>query len=154
MRKDFQITNEGDIAIVSEEVYDDVAQVYRTYRKAGSVSKDSSMMQTVKIRLMSSDPDVKDINTKGFCANLEDLLGMANTEETARLGIEKITKSLTFDGLVKNDQLYIRPTPTREDEIKFYILIRTEGDTVLGFEVFLNLEGGVRMGRIIDDSIS
>ncbi len=112
-----------------------------------------SLLQTIKIRLISSDPDVPDIKEKDFCANLEDLIGLPNTIETAKIGVDQITRSLTHDQLVSFEDLYVRPVPLSQSMITFYVLVKDD-NTVISFEAQLNLEEGVTIGRISYDTIS
>ena len=153
VRRDFYMTDDGDIALAPVEYYNAATGVVEMPKVVREIEGKESMMQTVKIRLMSSDPDVPDIKYTDFCANLEDLLGKPNTLETANKGMQMITHCLTFDGLVSPDNLYVRPTPINNNEIVFFVLIKDEKD-VLVFEVVLNLEDGVRIGRVGHDIIS
>ena len=155
-KKDFFITEDGDI------------EFNRTFLSFGEANRDEplaeksnvkmvrdreSLLQTIRIRLISSDPDVPDIKEKDFCANLEDLIGLPNTIETAQKGVEQITRSLTYDQLVSFDDLYIRPVPLSQSTITFYVLVKDD-NTVISFEATLNLEEGVTIGRIGYDTIS
>lgn len=112
-----------------------------------------SLLQTIKVRLLSSDPDVRDIKSKGFCANLEDLIGLPNTVETAKMGVDKITTSLTFDDLVSFEDLYVRPVPLDSSTITFFVLVKDD-NTIISFEARLNLEDGVTIGRVSYDTVS
>ena len=152
-RKDLYMTEDGDISLEPISYYNFDNEVHENPRRIREIADKESMMQTVRVRLMSSDPDVPDIKYTDFCANLEDLIGMPNTVETANLGIDMITRSLTFDNLVAKNDLYVRPTPTNNTEIAFFVLIKDEKDVIV-FEVLLNLEDGVRIGRIGYDSVS
>ncbi len=133
--KDFKLTPSGDIELTGH------------YGGAVPAHGITSLMQTVKVRLMSSDPDVIDVTAKDFCANLEDLIGMPNTIETAQLGVEKITRSLTFDGLVSSDHLFVRPTPVNKTMMVFFVFIENEGYGSIYLEVIINFEMGVTIGR-------
>lgn len=140
--KDFKLTSSGDIALM--DTYGAVEHVYDI----------QSLMQTVKVRIMSSDPDVIDISaTTEFCANLEDLIGMPNTIETANLGVEKITNSLTYDGLVSSDDLFVRPTPVNKTMMVFFVFIKNEGTGSIYLEVIINFEVGVTIGRESYDAV-
>lgn len=139
--KDFKLTPTGDI------------QISQAYGALDSSDGLESLMQTVKVRIMSSDPDVIDVTETDFCANLEDLIGMPNTIETANLGVEKITNALTFDGLVSNDDLYIRPTPVNKTMMVFFVFIQNEGKRSIYLEVIINFEMGVTIGRESYDAV-
>ena len=152
-RRDLYMTLDGDISLEPVSYYNFENEVHEKPRKVQETTDNESMMQTVRVRLMSSDPDVPDVKYKDFCANLEDLIGMPNTIETAELGVDMITRSLTFDNLVAKSNLYVRPTPVSNTEMVFYVLIKDEKD-VIAFEVLLNLEDGVRIGRVGYDSVS
>lgn len=133
--RDFKLTANGDILLVQDE------------ESLSEVSDYAALMQTMKVRVMSSDPDVIDPTEKDFCCNLEDLIGLPNTVETAQLGIEKITRSLTHDGLVSQDDLYIRPTPVNRTMMVFFVFVKKESGDNMYFEVIINFELGVTIGR-------
>ena len=155
-KSDFFITEDGDI------------ELRRTYLSFDNKEPDvpllenrniklihgrESLLQTIRIRLISSDPDVPDVKAKDFCANLEDLIGLPNTVETAKLGVEMITRALTFDKLVSYEDLYVRPVPLNQSTITFFVLVKDD-NTVISFEALLNLEEGVTIGRVNYDSVS
>lgn len=133
--KDFRLTPTGDIELTE------------AFGSAVPAHGIASLMQTVKVRLISSDPEVIDVRETDFCANLEDLIGMPNTIETAQLGVEKITRSLTYDGLVSGDHLYVRPTPVNKTMMVFFVFIESDGQGSIYLEVIINFEMGVTIGR-------
>ena len=135
-KRDFKIDARGDLVLGSAD-----------NRYMAETSGVESLMQTVKVRIMSSDPDVPDSLFTDFCANLEDLIGMPNTYETAELGMSKIRQSLTIDGLVSGEDLFIRPTVVSKEMIAFFVFIKKEGIGTMYLEVLLNLEVGVQIGR-------
>lgn len=139
--RDFKLTPTGDI------------DLGKSFAPVESVDGIASLMQTAKVRVMSSDPEVEDVVATDFCANLEDLIGMPNTIETAQLGVEKITRSLTYDGLVSEGDLYIRPTPVNKTMMMFLVFIEHEGNANAYFEVIINFEVGVAIGRESYDAI-
>lgn len=133
--RDFKLTSNGDIEFVREE------------ERLNECTDYVSLMQTIKVRVMSSDPDVIDPIETDFCANLEDLIGLPNTMETAQAGVDKITRALTFDGLVAHEDLYIRPTPVNKSMMVFFVFVKKEDGENMYFEVIINLEVGVSIGR-------
>jgi hypothetical protein len=115
------------------------------------VRKQEFVAQSSRNRIKTSDPDWYDYKIDNIGANLEDLLGMPNNPDTARLGIDKIREALTSDGLIDGEDVYIRPVPIGRYVIGFFVFIRTEYDgQPLQFEILLNLESGV----IIKDGIT
>lgn len=133
--RDFKMTANGDILLVDGE------------ERVGEATDYESLMQTMKVRVMSSDPDVIDPTEEDFCCNLEDLIGLPNSLETAQLGVERITRSLTHDGLVQQEDLYVRPTPVNNTMMVFFVFVKKESGENMYFEVIINLEVGVTIGR-------
>lgn len=107
------------------------------------VRKQAFIQQSVRNRLRISDPEWVDYAVKTIGANLEDLLGMSNTPDTARLGVQMITTTLVRDGLISTEDLYVRPIPVKKNVIEFYVFIRiNDTDEPIGFVVSFNLESG------------
>lgn len=105
--------------------------------------------QSSRNRLKVSDPDWFDFDMQEIGANLEDLIGRPNSIETAREGVERISKALTRNDLISREDLYIRPVPLTKYVIQFFVYIQTsqEGDPI-GFAVSFNLESGVAIRSV------
>lgn len=100
--------------------------------------------QIARIRLMVTDPEWQDFQANEIGANMEDLLGLPNTPETARMGIRQITECLTRDGLFQEEQIFIKPIPTSKYIIQFFVFIYSEyASEPIGFQLSFNLESGV-----------
>lgn len=108
------------------------------------VNKNEYIEQSARHRVRTSDPDWFDPNMQDIGANLEDLIGMPNNPETARLAIERVTDSLTGGGLIDKQDIYIRPVPVSRYIIALFLFIQTpfEGKPI-GFHITFNLETGV-----------
>lgn len=110
------------------------------------VSDYKFMIQQVRNRLKTTNPDwFYDL----IGADLEDLLGLPNNEETALRGAELIKKALTYDGLLNHDDVYVRSASIDRDRILFFVFINHPGiEEPLGFTVELDLAGGCTVRRI------
>lgn len=108
------------------------------------VDKNEYVAQSARHRIRTSDPDWFDHEVEEIGANLEDLIGMGNNPETARLGIERITNSLTNTSLIDRQDLLIKPIPLSRYMISFFVFITTPfEENPIGFQIMFNLENGV-----------
>lgn len=129
---DLRLTEDGDLVIERGDL--------------STVTKQEFVSQTARNRLKTSDPDWFDHVVDHIGANLEDLLGMPNNPDTARLGIDKIGEVLTKDGLIDTDDLYIKPVPVGRYVIGFFVFIRVDDvGKPLFFEVLFNLDTGLTL---------
>lgn len=132
---DLQLTEDGDFVIENNDL--------------ALVRKQKYVIQSVRNRLKVSDPDWWDYQLSQIGANLEDIQGMPNNPDTAKLGIKLIGKSLTQDGLIDQEDLYIQPTPINKDVILFFIYVNQEYEgKPIGFEVAFNLHTGLAVRRV------
>lgn len=96
LARDIKATDNGDIEIVDG--------------KFVLADEERTLKQNIEKRLRTDNPDWFRHYLLG--ADLEDLKGMDNTRETGELGVERIVRALTYDGLVDLDKLYVRAVPT------------------------------------------
>jgi len=118
LARDIKATDNGDIEIVDG--------------KFVLADEERTLKQNIEKRLRTDNPDWFRHYLLG--ADLEDLKGMDNTRETGELGVERIVRALTYDGLVDLDKLYVRAVPTGGHEITFYIVVQ------LGYNRTISLE--------------
>lgn len=118
LARDIKATDNGDIEIVNG--------------KFVLADEERTLKQNIEKRLRTDNPDWFRHYLLG--ADLEDLKGMDNTRETGELGVERIVRALTYDGLVDLDKLYVRAVPTGGHEITFYIVVQ------LGYNRTISLE--------------
>ena len=118
LARDIKATDNGDIEIVNG--------------KFVLADEERTLKQNIEKRLKTDNPDWFRHYLLG--ADLEDLKGMDNTRETGELGVERIVRALTYDGLVDLDKLYVRAVPTGGHEITFYIVVQ------LGYNRTISLE--------------
>lgn len=118
LARDIKATDNGDIEIVDG--------------KFVLANEERTLKQNIEKRLRTDNPDWFRHYLLG--ADLEDLKGMDNTRETGELGVERIVRALTYDGLVDLDKLYVRAVPTGGHEITFYIVVQ------LGYNRTISLE--------------
>jgi len=84
-------------------------------------SSTDTKMQEVMNRCQTNNPDWFRHYNVG--ADLEDIRGMVQAEETANLGANKILQALTHDGKFRAENIKIEPVPTDMDEITYFIFI-------------------------------
>ena len=118
LARDIKATDNGDIEIVDG--------------KFVLADEERTLKQNIEKRLRTDNPDWFRHYLLG--ADLEDLKGMENAKETGELGVERIVRALTYDGLVDLDKLYVRAVPTGGHEITFYIVVQ------LGYNRTISLE--------------
>lgn len=76
---------------------------------------------------------------------MEELIGMANIKNTALIGIEKITSSLTQDGTYNSDEIFIDYT-TDKHKLGFKVFLRNiDGLTSKLLIVEIDLIGGINI---------
>lgn len=98
------------------------------------------IIQSIRNRL-------KSVSTDWFYdhigADLIDFLGRPNTRETGNMITERVIETLTFDGLVSPDNLFIKAVPTDYSTITLFVFVKLdEMDSPVGFQVDLNLDSG------------
>lgn len=110
------------------------------------VNKDALIQQMVMVTLKSSNPDWF---RETFPADLEDLIGKENSEETGNLGKEKILAGLLRTGFFEKEDIWIDARPVNEMEIMFFVFIRSPfADDPLIYEVQLDLGFGTSVRRV------
>lgn len=90
-----------------------------------------------------NDPDWNDYKVEEIGANLEDLIGLPNTVETAKEGVRRITSCLIKDGLLDRNDLFIKPVPINKYTIAYFVYMNVGNGDPIGFELHFNLENGV-----------
>lgn len=81
----------------------------------------------------------------GIGADLEQLLGKVNNKETALKGAELIKNALTYDGFIKNDDIFVKPSPIDEFTIMYILAVRVSTSEELLFKVGIALSSGVNI---------
>jgi len=56
-------------------------------------------------------------------AGLDELIGEPNTRYTAKTGESKIVRSLIYDSMVQNLDLYVRGVPISQEAIMYYVFV-------------------------------
>lgn len=101
--------------------------------------------QIVMTRVKSVKPDWFYDNVG---ANLESLLGRDNTKDTAEIGVDLIKSALTYDGFLKDGDIYIKPSPADEFTIVFIMAIRVENKEALVFKINIALSSGINIEEV------
>lgn len=134
---DLMFTEDGDLAI-------DIKT-----NELATVQKQGYIAQSARNRIKITDPEWIDYEINQIGANLEDLLGMPNTQETAIEGIERIVSVLTRDGLISTEEVYVRPVPVGKYVVAFFVFIKIpDVPESLGFEVLFNLHTGLTIRKV------
>jgi flagellar basal body rod protein FlgG len=105
-----------------------------------ALAKENELIeQNVRIPLRTVNPDwVSD----AIGADMEDLLGLENTRETASLGKTKIKNALMKTGFFNEGDIWLEAKPTSTSAITFFVFINSpfssnplvyEADVDLGF---------------------
>lgn len=129
---DLMLTDDGDLVIGEQDF--------------ATVSNAEAVVQEAKCRLKSSDPEWF---MASICGNLEDLLGLDNTPETGKLGEELITASLTAEGFIDMEDLYVRAVPVDKKTLVFFVYFKLPNVTEpIGFEVTINLSTGATIRSV------
>lgn len=82
-------------------------------------------------------------------ADLEDFLGRPNTREVAGELEARIVDTLTGDGLVAREDVYVRPVPVETSVVLLFVFVKTPHvDAPLGFEIAVDLQGGVTVAGV------
>jgi len=77
-------------------------------------------------------------------ADMEDIIGMPNSPDTAQLTIDKITFALTEDDLIDKKDIYIRPVPISKTTILFFLFVNSPYFAQpISLEIGLDLSSGV-----------
>jgi hypothetical protein len=77
-------------------------------------------------------------------AGLEELIGEPNTRTTTKIGESKITRSLIYDGMVRNMDLYVRGVPISQEATVFYTFVNNgDGQWNVTPDVVFNAMSGL-----------
>lgn len=154
---DFKLTEEGDLELGDQLVNEEGYLLY--YTELGSTAMtiepgesgipvrdlemtwgDEAEAQLIMSRLRTENPDW--LLHDGIGADISDLIGEPNTQETAAIGVEKIRAALTYGNTFLSEELEIIPIPISATEILFDIWVnRAIG--VSRYPVIIDLEYGL-----------
>lgn len=109
-------------------------------RDMDSVFSDDRNLQLISTRFRTDQPDWYLYPDLG--ANISELAGELNSEETALKGKDMIIESLTSDNAFNMSNVEITPVPVSQNEILYDIRIHTN-ESVSRYHYLLNLEIGV-----------
>lgn len=122
---DFALDNDGDLAVVMEN---------------------ELIEQNIKIPMKVTNPDWE---SDPIGADMEDLIGLENTRETAELGKTKIKNAFMRTGFFDEGDIWIEAKPTSKSSIMFFVFINSPfSATPLVYEVDLDLGFGSTIRRV------
>lgn len=102
--------------------------------------------QTVRICIMTTNPDWY---YDKIGADLEDLLGLPNSRETAEKGKTKIMKAIMMTDVVDPEDIHIEAKPTNRNTITFLVFIRTDHtDDPMAFRADMELGSDIQVRRV------
>ena len=105
---DIQVTPSGDIALGSNK---DLVMI----ATSGVLKQDITFRLRTDYNDFSPHPEIG--------ADLVELIGEPNTRPVSKLGESKIVHSLTYDGMVRNTDLYVRGVPVSSEKIVYYVFV-------------------------------
>lgn len=127
---DLKLSDDGDLVIADNDFI--------------VVRNQEYVIQSIRNRLKTNDPEWFDYVVNEIGANFEDLRGLPNTPETAEKGASMIGQCLIRDGLLDLDDVYIQPAPITKDVLVFFVYINLPGlEEPFGFELNYNLHSGL-----------
>lgn len=121
---DLILTDDGDLVLTA----DDVGSDGNLIQDLSYISLEEALQQIVKSRIRTDAPDWFIHPTMG--GNLSDLIGEPNTRENAALGVEALTRVLTYDNFLTLEQIEVRAVPINKQDIIFYINITVESGDI------------------------
>lgn len=131
---DLALDEEGDLILDSEGDL-------QTY------NKNDLLVQIVEICLKTTNPDWP---IENIGVDLEDLIGLDNTRETAEYGASKIKESLLKTGFLKEDEIWIEYKPSGYTSIVFFIYIKSPfDDRVFLYETEIDVTIGSSVRRVL-----
>lgn len=79
-------------------------------------------------------------------ADLIDFLGYPNTRDTAKCIEARLISTLTAGGLLDTDSIFVKVVPVSRTTLSAFVFIKLtedENESPVGFEISINLDGGV-----------
>lgn len=132
--RDLQFTEDGDLAL---DANGDLA----------TVEGNDLLEQMIRIPLKTTNPDWFN---DAIGADMEDLLGLENSRDTAELGKTKIKQALIDTEFFEPEDIWIEAKPISQSAITFFVFIQSpfsvEGPLV--YEVELDLGFGATTRRV------
>lgn len=103
------------------------------------VSDNTADKQNVYCRLMTQNPEW--FHHLRIGANLSELVGRINNQESANIGIANISRSLSYDSFLNESEYEIKATPVNKNTVLFIINIYK--DINYKFFATLDYENGI-----------
>jgi len=105
---DIKVTASGDLELGSNNDF-----VY--------VASSGVLQQDIAFRLRTDYNDF--VPHPEIGADLSSLIGEPNTRATTKLGESKIIHSLTYDGRIRSNDLYLRGVPIALEKVVYYVFV-------------------------------
>lgn len=122
---DFALGEDGDLALVLEN---------------------ELIEQNIRIPMKTANPDWE---SDPIGADMEDLIGLENTKETAELGKTQIMNAFMATEFFEEGDIWIEATPTSTSTIMFFVFVNSPfAETPLVYEVELDLGFGSTTRRV------
>lgn len=136
---DLSMTDDGDI-----ETFNLTESMGYTYFK--QVSEIDLLIQNIKNRIKTCKPDWF---YDKIGANMEAILGMENSKDTAMYGAQLIEDAITEGGFMKSEDIYIRPVPSSIFSIVYFVAVRVGENSSLQFKVNVALNSGINVEEVL-----
>lgn len=136
---DLSMTDDGDLVIYSET--DSMGYTY--FKQVNDVDL---IIQNIKNRIKTCKPDWF---YDKIGANMEAVLGMENSKDTALYGASLIENALTENNYMSSEDIYIRPVPSDVFSIVYFVAVRIGDEDSLQFRVNIALNSGVNVEEVL-----
>ena len=138
---DLAMTDDGDLLFYSHDENEII-----NYQFVKEIGKEDLVIQNIKNRIKTTKPDWF---YDHIGANIEEIIGMENSKETALYGAELIKSSLTEGGYINEYDVYIKPVPTDIFSIMYLVAVRIADDNIVQFKVSVALNAGINVEEAI-----
>lgn len=136
---DIMITEDGDFILCEDE------NEAHTVCEMLSCKESDYLAQIIMNRVKTMKPDWFYDHVG---ADLEQLLGEDNTEDTANKGIELINNALCGDGFLEEENVWIKPSPVDIYTIVYLLAVRVSDLEQLMFKINIALSSGVNIEEV------
>lgn len=125
-----------------------------------SATGNELMEQMTRVVIKTTNPDWGNFSKEGTSetfhssitkvgADLEDLIGMENSRETAELGKTKIKNAMVRTGFFEEEDIHIEAKPTSMSTIVFFLFINSPfAENPLIYQIDLDLGFGPTVRRV------
>lgn len=136
---DLALDDSGDLIIYSET--DSMGYTYFE-----QVNEVDLIIQNIKNRIKTCKIDWF---YDGIGANMEAVIGMENSKETALYGASLIENALTEGNYIRSEDIYIRPVPVDIFSIIYFVAVRIGENSSIQFKASISLNSGINVEEVL-----